>query len=84
MSIYGKMACDDCKFWGAERAHNDDRPLGTCRLNAPTAGEYQSLAYHDPDRPNVPGPLVRRGVWPWTAVDDWCGSFSDKNATQHL
>lgn len=84
MSIYGKMACDGCKFWGRERAHDDDMPLGTCHALPPSLGKTQVLAYHDPDRPSAPGPLVQRGAWPWTAIDDWCASFTDANATEHL
>lgn len=84
MSIYGEKVCDTCRYWGGERSHNDDNPLGRCRVMHPTMGQTEALAYHDPDRPTVPGPLIQRGVWPWTAIDDWCGKHEAKNATQHL
>ena len=80
----GDKWCENCKFWGGERAHCYDMPVGTCRALPPTIGERQVLAYHDPDRPDAPGPLVGRGEWPWTAMDDWCASFTDKSATTHL
>lgn len=70
--------CENCSWWGGERAHQDDMPVGTCHALPPTHGEYQVLAYHDPARPDEPGPLVRRGHWPWTAFDDWCANFTQK------
>src|SRR5262245_8013199 len=78
MSILGSGHCDPCRWWGAERAHNDDGPYGTCRALAPKRGKSQALTYHDPDRPSVAGPIVRRGEWPWTAFDDWCGAHENK------
>ena len=37
-----------------------------------------ALPYHDPDRPEVAGPIIWVGAWPWTAFDDWCGHFAPK------
>jgi hypothetical protein len=71
----GDKWCENCKWWGGERAHQDDTPYGTCRATLPQLGEAQALPYHDPQRPGVAGPIVRRGAWPWTAFDDWCGCF---------
>lgn len=78
MSILGPGHCDACRWWGAERAHDDNGPYGTCRALAPRRGEPQALTYHDPDRPGVAGPIIRRGEWPWTAFDDWCGAHEAK------
>lgn len=38
----------------------------------------QSLQYHDPDRPDVSGPIIDRAHWPWSAFDDWCGEHTPK------
>lgn len=67
--------CQNCKWWGGERAHQDDMPLGRCRGTLPFAGRVQVLTYHDSARPSVSGPMVQRGEWPWTAFDDWCALF---------
>lgn len=76
--------CENCKWWGGERSHRDGMPVGTCRATLPIAGREQVLAYHDPERPETPGPVVRRGEWPWTANDDWCGCFYSRTETTHL
>lgn len=70
--------CEKCRFWGAERAHDHSRPYGTCRRNAPAITRPMVLAYHDPDRPDEPGPLIDLGQWPWVAFDDWCGEGEEK------
>jgi hypothetical protein len=74
-------ACETCRFWGRERAHDEHAPLGTCRAQPPQAGKYQVLSYHDPDRPECPGPLVVVGCWLWTASDDWCGAYQQRNSS---
>jgi hypothetical protein len=81
MSILGPGHCDTCRWWGGERAHDESMPLGTCRVNPPSVGRQQVLAYHDPDRPEEPGPLISRGEWHWTAFDDGCGSHVEKIKT---
>lgn len=73
MSVLGPGHCDTCRWWGGERAHDDNMPLGTCRAGSPTITRPQVLAYHDPARPEAAGPLIDRAEWPWTAFDDWCG-----------
>ena len=72
------MWCERCRWWGAERAHSHDHPYGSCRRHAPTFGKPTVLPYHDPDRPAAAGPLIQRGVWRWTAFDDWCGDWEAK------
>lgn len=79
MKPYPEGCCERCKWWGAERAHDDDRPYGTCRVLAPTTGETMALPYHDPDRPEAAGPIITRAKWPWTAFDDWCGAHDPKD-----
>lgn len=74
-------SCENCRWWGAERAHDHNMPVGTCRRCAPYIGHPQVLAYHDPNRPHVAGPLIERGEWRWTAFDDWCGDFKRKPAS---
>ena len=56
--------CETCKWWGGERAHNDDMPFGSCRVRAPSYGEL--VGAYD------------RGRWYWTAIDDWCGEHKPK------
>ena len=75
MKKNGHMTCEDCKWWGAERKHNNDGPYGKCCVNPPVITRSQALTYHDPDRPGVAGPIVDRAYWPWTAFDDWCGRY---------
>ncbi len=75
--------CENCQWWGAERAHDDNRPYGRCRQWAPRMGEQEVLPYHDPDRPDAAGPLIQRGAWPWTAFDDWCGAWESKASPEH-
>lgn len=70
--------CELCRFWGAERAHNDDYPLGTCRVHASPTYELLELPVNDPDRPEVTGYDVLRGLWHWTAFDDWCGDWQGR------
>ena len=78
MSILRGNHCDTCRWWGGERAHEDEMPVGTCRAFSPKIVKAQVLAYHDPDRPNIPGPIIMRGEWPWTTFDDFCGMHSPK------
>ena len=78
MDVNGKRTCEDCIWWGAERKHLHHGPYGTCRVRPPALTRPQALTYHDPDRPEVAGPIVDRAYWPWTAFDDWCGGFSAK------
>ena len=79
-SILDPGHCDTCRFWGGERAHDLGMPLDTCRCGPPKLTRHQVLAYHDPDRLDEPGPLIDRGVWPWTAFDDWCGCYCARKA----
>lgn len=58
--------CETCACWGRERAHEPERPYGTCRAGIPIVRKNTF---------QFPGGLaVPRGVWPWTAFDDWCVS----------
>lgn len=72
--------CENCRWWGAERAHDHNMPLGSCRRSTPSVHAPQVLAYHDPDRPEVAGPVIARGGWLWTAFDDWCGDFKNRSS----
>ncbi len=74
-----RLWCEKCRYWGAERAHQDDNPYGSCRVKAPIEGPLKALPYHDPDRPAEAGPIVLRGVWLWTAFDDWCGEHEPRD-----
>lgn len=76
MRILGDGHCDTCRWWGGERAHDDHNPVGTCRAGPPCESRPETLAYHDPDRPEAAGPLIARGEWRWTAFDDFCGGWS--------
>ena len=76
MEINGRRTCEDCIWWGRERAHQHDNPYGRCRVEPPKKGATITLPYHDPDRPTAAGPMIPRGEWPWTAFDNWCGEFS--------
>lgn len=70
--------CETCRWWGGERAHDNNMPVGTCHAEVPRLTHAQVLAYRDPDRPEATGPLVQRGEWPWTAFDDWCARHDPK------
>lgn len=74
----GDRRCENCWWWGRERAHMQSAAVGTCRALLPALGEREALPYHDPDRPDAAGPIVRRGEWPWTAFDDWCREFHQR------
>lgn len=72
--------CASCMFWGAERWHDDNQPYGTCRINPPMP-EFEATKLP------VGGRLfktvkIRRGEWPWTAFDDWCGEWKDAEADE--
>jgi hypothetical protein len=71
----GDRWCENCKWWGGERAHQDDNPYGRCRAALPASiGSTHFL-------PSPSGGLnVPKGEWPWTAFDDWCGSFMARSA----
>ena len=76
MDVDGDYTCEDCKWWGAERKHDHHGPYGKCRAKPPILTQPKALTYHDPDRPEVAGPIVDMARWPWTAFDDWCGGFT--------
>lgn len=78
MSILGPGHCDTCQWWGGERAHDDDHPFGRCRATPPSLEKPITL----PGKAN--DIEVTRGLWKWTAFDDWCAAYMDKTRTQGL
>jgi hypothetical protein len=59
----GGQQCVNCRFW--RREHADRGPTwGQCRRMPPV------LPDDDDDEK-----LVRVGIWPHTAADDWCGEW---------
>lgn len=62
-------ACETCRWWGAERAHDADQPYGRCRVAPPVIHGTMMLVNRDGGRVSVD-----RGYWPWVAFDDWCKS----------
>lgn len=66
--------CETCRWWGAERAHKPDQPFGTCRTQAPQPQGFLTLESRGDN--GLEFYQVSRGIWPWTAFDDWCGGFS--------
>jgi hypothetical protein len=73
------MKCADCRYWGAERANNRDKPLGTCRRHAPTLTRAEQLQNLDGFVFSVP-----RAEWPWTAFDDGCGDGAIKEGRESV
>ena len=55
-----KNQCEACRWWGAERAHDRDRPYGTCHREPAGAGPSGRASYHDPNDPSAPGPIITR------------------------
>ena len=71
------MKCADCKWWGAERRHDLAHSLGTCRSGPPGLTQTQTLA-------NAEGRTgdIARGLWAWTAFDDFCGAYAPRKDRQ--
>lgn len=66
-----KGPCATCVHWGAERKSH-----GTCRVDAPSAVGNDFL--YLPIKRDAQGRealAVYKGVWPWTAAQDWCGRY---------
>lgn len=71
--------CETCRFWGQERVHDHDMPLGSCRVAAPVVSDRRVHLSSDPlahPKPHWP----YRGCWPWVAFDDWCGAHQKREA----
>lgn len=68
--------CETCRWWGAERAHDYDRPWGRCRRVPPIFTVPGGLTSRDINTGEPSQPImVSRGEWPWVAFDDWCGGY---------
>lgn len=71
--------CETCRWWGREREHDDDYPLGSCRRHGPVAPNgsagWKPLPSASPEGtdPWANPVYVPAGFWPWVAFDDWCG-----------
>lgn len=54
--------CDRCRFWSKTNGYEQ----GECRARPPLQDE------------SIPGDaLRRRGSWPFTLADEWCGAFRE-------
>ena len=62
--------CENCRWWGLERSHLTDIPIGTCRAKSPTISTTELMKNKDGSRLRV-----ERGRWRWVASDDWCGDW---------
>lgn len=73
--------CENCRWWGAECAHDDDQPYGSCRVNAPVANGSKRIFHKSTNGSRMLSSVERcvpNGEWPWTAFDDWCGKHELK------
>lgn len=68
-----KVKCETCFFWGGERTPDRRSHWGPCRIYAPAIGDTMQLPVNPPARND--GHDVKRGDWPYTAFNDWCGQF---------
>lgn len=69
-----RKSCEDCRWWGAERAHILDMPIGRCRVSAPRhLASWTTVTNSDGKTLDLP-----RGEWVWTAFDDWCAEHSTR------
>lgn len=71
-----KRACERCEWWGRERAHDDNMPIGTCRANSPVP----LAELWAPGKPFDTALPFLRAHWRWTACDDWCSQFKERTA----
>ena len=72
--------CETCRWWGRERAHDDNMPIGSCRVKSPHhPGDQGWTAFADPNGDRTKQVYLPRGTWPWTAFDDWCGEHSPRD-----
>jgi len=62
MTYLDNKSCETCRWWGGERGKARGYPYETCRIFPPKLGKKIVLPYHDPDNPNLPGPLVTLGI----------------------